>query len=148
MTLSVQDLGSLTLTLLLAVSSLGCRSSDRYLLTTSEIDAFGIRGLSLCFAVEPDNPQGVWWWDQGRDGCGNRASSVMQGYRGRVIRQPSGAVEATLEVPLKSGESPIVRLVFSDGTVRVVGTGATVSTMRRGKLDMPEKLKRSVPLGS
>lgn len=132
------------LPLLLGVSAVACQSPALYLVTTSEIDAFGVRGLSLCFAVEPANPQGVWWWHQGRSNCATRSSGVIQGFRGKVTRQPSGAVEATFEVPMKVGEPIPVRLVFNDGAVRVVTTGATVSTVRRGNLDVSEELYRTI----
>ena len=125
---------------LLGAVVLACQSSERYIVTTHEIDALGVRGLNLCFAVEPANPHGVWWWHQGRSGCENRSSSVMLGYQGQVTRQPSGAVEATFVVPMKVGEPLPVRLVFGEGTVRAAGTGVTVSTTHRRKLDMPEKL--------
>jgi hypothetical protein len=140
MTSSVRAFCVYAMVALVGATALACQSSDRYIVTTSEIDALGVRGLNLCFAVEPTNPQGVWWWHQGRSGCVNRSSGVMLGYRGKVTRQPSGSVEATFEVPMKVGEPRPVQLVFSDGTVRAVTTGATVTTFRRSKLDMREKL--------
>lgn len=125
---------------LLSASAGACRSSDRYIVTTQEIDAIGVRGLNLCFAVEPTNPHGVWWWHQGRSTCENRSSGVMLGGEGKVTRQPSGAIEATFVIPMKTGEPRPVHLIFSEGTVRVEATGATVATTGRRNLDMPEKL--------
>ena len=140
MTTSCRALSGYVALALLGASAGACQRSDRYIVTTHEIEALGVRGLNLCFAVEPTNPHGVWWWHKGRSGCENRSSGVMVGYQGQVTRQPSGAVEATFVVPMKIGEPRPVHLIFSEGTARVYGTGATVFTTHRRKLDMPEKL--------
>ncbi len=140
MTASFRAFGRYGMLVWLGASAAACQPSERFIVTTQELDALGVRGLNLCFAVEPTNPQGVWWWHRGRSGCEIRSSSVMLGTDGHVTRQPSGAIEATFVVPMKIGEPRPVHLIFSEGSVRVVGTGATVPTTQRRELDMPEKL--------
>jgi hypothetical protein len=129
--------------LLAGLSAVACQSSDRYsdryLVIANSMDAMGISGLNLCFAIEPNNPQGVWWWHAGRSGCSNRSSGLMPGYRAKVTRQASGTIEASFQVPMKSGVPRQVDLVFSAGTVRASTTGATVGIERRRDLDVPER---------
>jgi hypothetical protein len=126
--------------LLLALATFACGSAGRYIATVDSIDAMGISGLRLCFAVEPNNPEGVWWWHPGQSGCSTRSSSLMQGHRAKVMPQASGTIEASLQVPMKIGEPRQVELLFSAGTVRASATGASVETERLKELDVPEKL--------
>jgi hypothetical protein len=103
------------------------------------MDAMGISALSLCFAIEPNNPQGVWWWHPGQSGCSTRSSGIMQGHRASVTRQASGTIEASFQVPMKTGQPRQVELVFSADTVRASATGASVGVAWRRELDMPVK---------
>ena len=128
-----------SLVLLVALAAVSCRTTERYIVTTSAIDALGISQLTLCFAVEPNNPQGLWWWHPGRSGCSTRSSSVMQDSLARVTTHASAKIEASFQVPMQAGEPRRVELVFDAGTVRASATGASVRTEPRKALDMPEK---------
>jgi hypothetical protein len=48
----------------------------------------------------------------------------------------SGAIDVRFQLQLMAG-SRDVRLLLQDGEVRVTGSGARVSTERRGDLDIP-----------
>jgi hypothetical protein len=124
---------------LLSASNAVSQTPERFIVTATEVDALGIQGLKLCFAVEPANPKGAWWWHQGPTGCDSRRSSVMPGLQARVTSRTDGATEMYLEVPLHSGESRPVRISFGNGNATVPSTGANVKTIRRSDLDMPER---------
>ena len=125
--------------LLATLSTVSCRSTERYIATTTAIDAIGVSQLTLCFAVEPNNSQGVWWWRPGRSGCSTRSSSIVQGEVAKVTVLASGSVEASLQLPMQVGEPRRVELVFDNGTVRASATSASVRSERRNSLDIPEK---------
>jgi hypothetical protein len=132
--------GRASLVLLLGLSAFSCGSTARYVVTASPIDALGIRQLRFCIAVEPSNPQGVWYWHPVRSDCSTPASrsSLIQGHRAKVMLQASGAIEASFEVPMQSGDSRQVEIVFSDGTVRASPTGDSVATVWRQELETKE----------
>jgi len=109
------------------------------IVTSSSIDAMGISGLTLCFAIEPGNPQGAWWWHPGQSGCSTRSSSVMPGYLAKVTSQASGSIEASFQIPMKIGEPRQVELVFSAGRAQASATGASAVTTRRSDLEIPER---------
>ena len=44
--------------LLVALTAVSCRTTERYIVTASAIDAIGVSQMPLCFAVESNNPQG------------------------------------------------------------------------------------------
>jgi hypothetical protein len=127
------------LLLVLGFATASCGPTDRYIVTTTAFDAIGVSQLTLCFAVEPTNPEGVWWWRPGRSGCSTRSSSLVQGQVARTTVLASGQVEASFQLPMANGETRQVELVFSAGTVRASATGVSVRSEQRKALDMPEK---------
>ena len=127
------------LLVVLGLSAASCGTADRYIVTTTAIDAIGVSQLTLCFAVEPVNPQGVWWWCPGRSGCSTRSSSLVQGEVAKVTPLASGKVETSFQLPMASGETRLVELTWAAGTVRASATGASAVSQQRHALDMPEK---------
>ena len=125
--------------LLVTLLAVACGTPERYIVTTTAIDAIGVSQLTLCFAVEPTNPQGVWWWRPGRSGCSTRSSSIVQGQGATVTGLASGNIGASFQLPMASGETRLVELVWDAGTVRASATGVSVRSERRNSLDIPEK---------
>jgi hypothetical protein len=125
--------------LLVTLSAASCRTTDRYIVTTTAIDAIDVSQLTLCFAVEPANPQGVWWWRPGRSGCSTRSSSLVKGDGAKVTALASGKVETSFQVPMANGETRLVELAWGTGTVRASATGISSGTEARKALDIPEK---------
>lgn len=113
-----------------------CRSAPRYTVTATPITLFG--ELGFCIAIDPTDPQGVWWWQPGR-GCASRSTGpdVFRAHRAVVATTSSGGVEAYFQMQLMSGPRD-VRLVLQDGVMRDTSSGVTVTTEQRKDLKVPE----------
>ena len=77
----------------------------------------------------------------GAVGCRRVRLVRALGQKAKVEQRTDGATEMYLEVPMHSGESRPVRLIFGDGKASVPSPGAIVKTTRRSKLDMPERFQ-------
>ena len=120
----------------------------RYIVTTAPL---GVAGVSsgLCVAVDPTDPQGIWWWEPGRSGCSSRSTGpgVFRAEHATVTApSQSGAVEARFRLQLivssRSTTMPDfaeVGLVLQDGTMRAIPSAARVPTERRSDLEIPEQ---------
>jgi hypothetical protein len=119
-------------------------SAPRYVVTASPID---LRiGSGLCVAVDPSDPQGVWWWQPGKD-CSSRSTGpmVFQGQEAAVVRSDrSETIDIRFRIPvhrrLKSSEPPFVdvSLRLEAGQLRAEAAGSQVATVTRHDLDIPE----------
>ena len=130
---------------LLGLALVACQSTSapRYIVTSAPIDVRG-NTHGLCVAVDPTDPQGVWWWEPGRSGCSSRSSGVMRAERASVTtRAPSGAMNVRFRLQLiarsPAPEFADIELVLQDGGMRAVASGARVPTERRNTLELPEQ---------
>ena len=116
---------------------LACRSAPRYTVTATPITLFG--ELGFCIAIDPTDPQGVWWWGPGRPpGCASRSTGpdVFRAHRAAVATTSAGGVDVYFQMQLMSGPRD-VRLVLQDGVMRDTSSGVTVTTEKRKDLKVP-----------
>ena len=141
------DRGKVAALLLLALSLSACKTlapaEPRYVVTATPLKLLGANHPGLCFAVDPTDRQGIWWWDPGPSGCAtsiNRTDgtvmTVMRAHYPRVTTAVSGTVELTFQMALMSGPRD-TRLVLQDGALSEPSSGQRVSTARRDNLDVP-----------
>lgn len=137
--------GSALLVVLAAVaceSTLGPRpSAPRYLFTERPI-LVG-EGIELCLAVNPGDPQGVWWWMPGTSGCTTRSSGPGLVHADQATVSPSTAARQTtvsFRLGTHSVERPFIHvsLVVQDGRMRAIESGAQVMLQARANLNVPE----------
>jgi catechol 2,3-dioxygenase-like lactoylglutathione lyase family enzyme len=117
-------------------------ADGRYLVTSSAIDV-GV-GTGLCVAVDPHDPQGVWWWQPGASGCTSRSTgpTVFHADQAAVSRSaPPEVTSVAFRLGLISRTPSFldIRLAIEDGRMRSLDTGAAVALQRRGDLDVPER---------
>jgi hypothetical protein len=136
------------LTLVVVLAALACRatpqprpSDSQYLFTESAIDVG--EGIELCIAVDPGDPQGVWWWTPGEAGCTSRSSGPgLVHADAATVSRGTAAARTTVSFRLgtHSARRPFidVRLAVQDGTMRALESGAQVMLQTRGNLDVPE----------
>jgi hypothetical protein len=113
-----------------------CSAAPKYVVTEAPIDVG--RGILLCVAVDRDDPQGVWWWGPGRDGCQTRSTGpgLFHADDGQVSH-----VDSRVNVAFRLGlhslteQTMIVRLAIDDGQMRAEGSNARVAIVRRANLD-------------
>jgi hypothetical protein len=98
-------------------------------------------GPGLCVAVDPKDPQGVWWWDTGRSGCSTRSSSVMHP-EGAMVVVPNngGPIDVRFRVGLIA-KPPApnfwdVHIAIQGGRAMVAGSNAQVTVDRRNDLEL------------
>src|SRR4029453_19107515 len=64
---------------LLGLALVACRSMPpeaapaRYIVTTAPLGV-GAASPGICVAVDPTDPQGIWWWEPGWSGCSSRST--------------------------------------------------------------------------
>lgn len=114
----------------------------RYLVSAASLSV-GLGPTGLCVAVDPNDSQGVWWWEPGASGCASRSTGpeLFAGQRARVSRAGrDGSIDVTFQVAVHSQVQPYtrVRIVVEGGQMRVTGTDARAATIRRDELDIPE----------
>jgi hypothetical protein len=100
-------------------------------------------GIGLCIAVDPVDPQGVWWWMPGASGCSSRSSGpgVVHAEQATVTRaKPQASTALSFRLGTHSATRPFidVRLIVEDGRMWALETGAQVSLETRGNLEVPE----------
>jgi hypothetical protein len=137
------------LPLVIVLAAFACRSTPQprpsdshYLLTESAIDVG--EGIELCIAVDPGDPQGVWWWTPGEAGCTSRSSGpgLVHADQATVARGTAAArTTVSFRLGTHSARRPFidVRLAVQDGRMRSLESGAEVMLHTRGNLDVPEK---------
>lgn len=152
----MKQIGPLTVALPLTLLVVGCAglgvdSPDRqrqYVVTASPID-LGIGSGRFCVAVDPKDPQGVWWWEPGND-CTTRSTgpAVFHAERASVSTSVvSGVTPFTFRIPLKraanAAEPPFVdlQLKLEPGFMEASATGSRVATTVRRDLDIPDGLR-------
>jgi hypothetical protein len=121
-----------------------CHSAlvPRYIVTTAPIDV-GVRQGGLCVAVDPGDPQGVWWWEPGESGCSSRSTGpgIFRADEATVMARTQSAIEVRFRLGLH-GDSTMpsvvdVRLAIQDSHMLAAATGARVTTVRRNDLEVP-----------
>jgi hypothetical protein len=127
--------------LLISVAAAGCATiaPPRYLVTKAPFE-FLSRHPGFCVAVDPSDPQGVWWWEPGRDGCASRSTGpvVIRGDRARVARLATGEHDVHFEIQLMTGTPLQVDLRLVDAELRWVTSDVVRPVERRPDLTMPE----------
>jgi hypothetical protein len=117
----------------------------RYVVTTNPVD-IGVGSGRFCFAVDPDDPKGLWWWEPGND-CSSRSTGpgVFQAEEAMVlpgVRPESRDIRFRLPViraPNSSEPSFIdVALELERGQLQSVITGSRTATVARQNLDIPQ----------
>jgi hypothetical protein len=135
----------------LGLALIACRSMPpepaRYVVTTAPL---GVRGVSpgLCVAVDPTDPQGIWWWEPGRSGCSSRSTGpgVFRAEHATVAApSQSGAIEVRFRLQLIVGPGSTMpdfadlEILLQDGSMRAMASGVLVPTERRNDLEVPEQ---------
>lgn len=134
---------------LLASSLVACRtlppsqpSVARFLVTGSPLDV-GLGTRSLCIAVDPLDPRGVWWWGPGASGCDSRSTGPGVFHALEATVAPStrtGPTAVSFRLQTHSAARPFidVHLIVEDGNMRGLESGDWVALQRRNNLDLPE----------
>jgi hypothetical protein len=141
----------LAVTLPLAVALAACRTAPqttpaapRYIVTAASI-AVGL-SKGLCIGIDPDDAQGVWWWEPGSSGCMSRSTGPDLFHAERAVvtsRRGSDAVEVSFRVQLSAPPTSTlprfadVRLIVDNGEIRAAASGARVTAARRADLELP-----------
>ena len=102
-------------------------------------------GSGLCVAVDPNDPEGAWWWQPGKD-CSSRSTGpmVFHADEAAVVQSDRGTVDIRFRVAVKrrpdSSEPPFVEvsLILENGQLRAQATGSHVDTVTRHNLEIPE----------
>ena len=136
---------------LVTLDLVACRSTltqpvPRFFVTAAPIDV-GISAVGLCIAVDPGDPEGIWWWEPGRSGCLSRSTGpgVFHAENATVVaRGRSATIDLHFRLQLITGPAVTgprfadVRLVMRNTDLRSIASGTQVSIERRHDLDMPE----------
>jgi hypothetical protein len=107
--------------------------------TATPLNLVGLGHPGFCIAVDPADPQGVWWWEPGPSGCSSSINgpTVFHAERATVTAPANSRnIDVRFQLQLMSGPRD-VRLLLQDGTMQVTTSGVGVSTERRGDLDIP-----------
>ena len=131
-----------------------CRSGPRsapavprFVVSGAPLGLINVQHPGVCVAVDPSDPKGVWWWEPGRSGCSSRSTGpdVFPANDATVVSRPDTLdVDVRFRVQLIVGPGSTgddfrdVRLVLSANRMQVVGSTASVSTVRRIDLVLPE----------
>jgi len=147
----------LIVTVVLAVASATCRStpvarprSPHYVVSADPISVRSGPG-GLCVAIDPADPNGVWWWGPGRSGCSTRntipgphqenakgLTALFQVTDAVVSRDKAGATEARFRLPMHGPPDFVdVDLIIHNGHMLCVATGAQVRARQMSHLDIP-----------
>jgi len=145
-------IGQIRFVLIAALPTLGlvaCRPTltrpvPRFFVTAGPIDV-GVSRRGLCIAVDPNDAEGIWWWEPGRSGCSSRSTGpgVFRADDARVARAGSGTTDISFRLQLITGPSEgprfaDVRLTLRDTDIRSIPSGMQVSIERRHDLEIPE----------
>ena len=122
-------------------------AASRYITTAEPIDVGA--DPPLCLAVEPGNPQGVWWWQPGPSGCATRSTGPgVFPAQDAVVSSSAGAIDVQFRLQLHVGSPADVHIVVRDD-VWSTAAGVRVPTARRDDLDIPERYSsRNTTAGS
>ena len=137
----------------LALACAGCArsASPHYLVSAKPLDV-GLVQPELCIAVDVNAKDGVWWWQPGASGCDSRSTGptvfpadaatvrtwhMSRGYAAEFQLQRIVSADSTEDRTVR------IRLVLRDGTMTALATNATVPTVVRGDLEVPEKVRRT-----
>lgn len=117
-------------------------ADGRYLVTSSAVNVGG--GIRLCIAVDPRDPQGVWWWEPGASGCTSRSTGPTVFHADAAAVAPAAGPEVTtvtfrLGLHARTPSFLDVRLAIEDARMRSLDAGAEVALQRRSNLDIPEQ---------
>jgi len=126
-----------------AVSLIACApAAGRYVMTTSPVQV-GLGNLGLCFAVDPGDPHGVWWWQPGASGCSTRSTGpdVFPADDLRISAPRPGATGIDFRLGTKDDQRPFirVRLMLDESGLRSLDTGSRSNVRTRPDLAIPEK---------
>ena len=120
-------------------------SDSRYIVTASPID-IGVGSGRFCFAVDPGDPKGLWWWEPGTD-CSTRTTGPGVFHAEEALVSPgarSESKEIRFRLPVirapNSSEPPFVdvALALESGQLKSVVTGSRAATVARQELDIQQ----------
>ena len=130
----------------LAASLLACApAAGRYVVNTTPVQ-IGLGNLGLCFAVDPGDPHGLWWWEPGASGCTTRSTGpdLFHPDDAKVSQPRPGVTEIELRLGTHDLQKPFirVRLILDDAGLRSLETGSRSDVERRDDLTIPEQAPR------
>ena len=138
------------LLLVAALSGTACATrpaAPEFIVTAEPLDV-GVVGSKLCIALDVHTKDGVWWWQPGASGCDSRSTgpNLFRGESAAIntwhmARGHSAEFQLQRIMPPDATESPlaVVRIVSREGKMTAVATTATVPTVVRRDLDIPER---------
>jgi hypothetical protein len=94
----------------------------------------------LCIAIDPADPQGVWWWEPGSSCRNRRTSDILHPGRPVVVRDASSVrIEVSFRIGLHSLTRPFVdvTLVVDEKGMGSATSDVRVPTEDRDDLDIP-----------
>ena len=125
-------------------------ADSRYVVTSSPVDT-GVGSGRFCFAVDPGDSKGLWWWEPGKD-CSTRSTGPGVFHAEEALVSPGARPESRdirFRLPVirapNSSEPPFidVALTLESGQLQAVVTGSRAATAARQNLDIPEAWQRS-----
>jgi hypothetical protein len=121
------------------------QAHGRYIVNVSPLQT-GTGVLGLCFAVDPSQVHGVWWWEPMNGKCTSRSTGpgVFRAERSQVTRLPGGGVEFRFQVammpsphdPNPPDERVVVRI--EEDSMRSLTVRSSSKTARRNDLQIPD----------
>ena len=126
---------------LAGVALVACHATaHNYILNAAPLALFGAGHPGLCVAVDPADPQGIWWWEPGPSGCSRRTTgpTLFRADGAKVESQRNaGSVDARFMLQMHSGPPLDVHLTVRGDAMRVMSSGQQVAIERRTILDIP-----------
>jgi hypothetical protein len=129
---------------LVVLASCRAPSTVRYLVSASPL-SIGAVPQRLCIAVDPSDPQGVWWWEPSGPDCARRSTGpgVFHAEQASVSQGDHSEVHAAFRLALiqapHAAAPPFadVELTLQGAIMRAAATGVQLSIQRRADLAIP-----------
>ena len=112
-----------------------------YLVTSTPISSVGL-SQPLCIAVNPKDPEGVWWWEPGAAGCSSRSTGpgVFRAESASVTGSGPAGFEVRFKLQMHVDGPLDVQLEIQDGRIWSASSpDASVQLDRRDDLDVPDR---------
>jgi len=123
--------------LVMLVIFCGCGHDDGYLITERPlVQTAG----GLCVGINPNEPDGVWWWNVGRSGCSTRSSAIMHP-ADAIVRRVGHTVDVQFKVGMIAQPPQSLHIIVEDRSARLADLPTPITTplIERQALDMSEE---------
>lgn len=121
------------------------QAHGRYIVNVAPL-LTGTGNRGLCFAVDPSQAHGVWWWQPMKGKCTSRSTGpgVFHAERSELMMLPGGAVEFRFQIPMmpkpRDPNPPDARVLvrIEKDSMRSLTMRSSSTTTRRNDLAIPD----------